>query len=79
MNTFAARLKHYRTLARLSQSELARRAGAGITIDSVQNWETGRREPRSGAILPLAIALGIDVILLLETGKKSSRKSAKPG
>jgi putative transcriptional regulator len=50
------RLRKLRQAAGLSQAELAARAG--LTVDSVQNWEQGRSEPSLSRAARLARALG---------------------
>jgi transcriptional regulator with XRE-family HTH domain len=50
-------LKRWREENGLSQSEALRvlnEAGIEVTLDSLQNWETGRWSPRAHVALPLA-------------------------
>jgi transcriptional regulator with XRE-family HTH domain len=60
-------LKHYREKAKLSQSQLAEKAG--ISVRTLQDYEQGRK-PLSGAaaatVLKLARALGLSLISDLE-------------
>jgi transcriptional regulator with XRE-family HTH domain len=50
-------LKHWREQNGCSQSDAVRvlkEAGIPVTLDSLQNWETGRRRPRADIALALA-------------------------
>lgn len=57
-------LRDLRILRVLTQDELAR--GVGVCLDTVNNWETGRRKPQMRHWKRLARALGIPVRLLCE-------------
>ncbi len=48
-------LRAWRARARLSQSEAARRLR--ISVDTLQNWESGRRTPRGFALVQLRALL----------------------
>jgi transcriptional regulator with XRE-family HTH domain len=50
------RLQQLRATAGLSQPELARRVG--VSVETLQDWETDVAEPGSGALSKLAAALG---------------------
>lgn len=54
---FPARLKQLRAAARMTQRELADRAG--VHIDTVAKWEAGGREPLLTQLAALARALGV--------------------
>ena len=47
--TFAAQLKQARHAAGLSQSQLAEKLG--VSVQTIKNWEVGRREPPTGPVL----------------------------
>ena len=67
---FAERLKSARKEAKMSQGTLAERAG--ISMRTLQNYETGKRYPASLDIaLNLANALGMTTEELLSEGEKS--------
>src|SRR5438552_2449305 len=51
------RLQQLRANAGLSQPELARRVG--VSVGTLQDWETDAGEPGSGALGKLAAALGV--------------------
>ena len=56
--TFPSTIKRYRLAASLTQAELARHLG--VSLQSVSNWETGRRVPwasRQDSILARAASL----------------------
>lgn len=54
---FAAILTAQRAKAKLSQSQLAERAG--ISVRTLQGYEVGRREPRWSHVCALARGLGV--------------------
>jgi transcriptional regulator with XRE-family HTH domain len=78
---FGSTLRRLREAVGLSQAELAERAG--ISVDSIQNWEQGRSSPRLEALPVLATALNVDVASLIadvsapET-KRPRGRPAKP-
>lgn len=63
MNELGERIRRLREAAKLTQVELATRAG--VSLRNVQNWEQGHRTPRVERLLPLAHALGVTVDALL--------------
>jgi transcriptional regulator with XRE-family HTH domain len=63
MEEFAARLRSLRETLGLSQSQLAARCG--VSLDSLQNWEQGRTEPRLSALVQLAKGLGLSLDVLV--------------
>jgi transcriptional regulator with XRE-family HTH domain len=75
--TFGQRVKRLRLAAGLSQSGLAR--AVGIPVDTVQNWETGRRAgPRLETAVTVAAALGVTLDELAgPPPKKKPRKKRK--
>jgi transcriptional regulator with XRE-family HTH domain len=54
--TVGSRIAEARRNARLSQEELARRTGYGIS--AIRSWEQGVRHPRPRALEKLAAILG---------------------
>lgn len=61
---FGQRVKKLRTERGLTQPELA--ALAGLTKDTISNWERGRRvDPPISAVRAIADALGVSVADLL--------------
>jgi transcriptional regulator with XRE-family HTH domain len=69
VDTFASRLKHFRERARLTQQELADRAG--ISRTHVGRLETGDGVPSWPTVCALAWALGVGP-------EKFSEKSPQP-
>ena len=70
-------LKRWREENGLSQSEAFRvlnEAGINVTLDSLQNWETGRWSPRAHVALPLADYLRENP----KIRKKQARRSVPP-
>lgn len=59
---------------RMSQSELARRAG--VTAHAVYMWESGRRYPTRGNLQAVATALGVSIAELY--GGELTRKRRLP-
>ena len=57
--SFAANLQRLREDATLTQAELARQAG--LSIDSLRNWEQDKALPKIDAVVKLATALGVSV------------------
>ena len=56
--TTAQLIKHYRELAGLNQSELARRVG--ISPQAVQHWEQNNANPRTSLLPKIASTLGVE-------------------
>jgi transcriptional regulator with XRE-family HTH domain len=66
-------LKHWREQNGFSQSEAVKvlnKTGIPVTLDSLQNWESGRRNPRAELALALADFLRGDPTV----PKKSARQ-----
>jgi transcriptional regulator with XRE-family HTH domain len=61
---FAGRLKEMREQARLTQQELADRAG--LSKAGIADLEQGRREPSWSTAVALAGALGVEVAAFLQ-------------
>ena len=61
--TFGQNLQRLRNKARLSQAGLAKRSG--ISVNSIQNWEIDRNQPRIEALPKLARALGVGLESLI--------------
>jgi transcriptional regulator with XRE-family HTH domain len=55
---FGEKLQALRERAKLTQAELAARAG--VSRRNVEAWEVGRRIPRTDAFFKLMAALGVD-------------------
>lgn len=60
-------LKRLRKSKGMNQEELARLSG--VSRNSIVNWETGKREPRTGDIERLSTALDVPLIELLASIK----------
>jgi transcriptional regulator with XRE-family HTH domain len=77
MPGFGSRLRTLREALGLSQSELATRCG--LPIDTLQNWEQGRSEPRLSALVQLAGCLGVslDALAGLSPKKRRGRPKSK--
>jgi len=67
---FGIQLRAARERAGLSQQELADKAG--ISIDSIQNWEQERTRPRLPALGKLAQTLGVSLDVLIMGGEDKS-------
>jgi transcriptional regulator with XRE-family HTH domain len=70
-------LKRWREANSLSQSEAVKvlnQTGIAVTLDSLQNWESGRRNPRASVALALADFLRQNT----KVSKKSSRRPKPP-
>jgi transcriptional regulator with XRE-family HTH domain len=74
MAEFGTRLRSLREALGLSQSQLATRCG--LSLDSLQNWEQGRTEPRLSALIQLAKCLGVSLDLL--AGIQAPRRRGRP-
>jgi transcriptional regulator with XRE-family HTH domain len=61
---FGARVRRLRMEARLTQAQVAKRAGASDER-LVSNWERGFCHPRIDRLAPLAQALGVSCDVLL--------------
>jgi len=71
MHTFAARLKHYREAAGLTQGELASLINA--SQGAVGNWEAGtRKSPRAVTLHAMAQALSVEPHVLLGESKTTA-------
>lgn len=71
---FGAAVRQHRTLIRLSQEDLAERAGLDRTY--VSGIERGTRNPSLRIIQSVANALGADLDVLFATAREIARKSA---
>jgi transcriptional regulator with XRE-family HTH domain len=70
-------LKRWREENGFSQSEAVKvlnKAGVAVTLDSLQNWESGRRSPRADVALALADFLRQNP----KVSKKSLRRVKPP-
>src|SRR5262249_55552379 len=73
---FGVQLRSAREAAGLSQRELADKSG--IALDSIQNWEQGRTNPRLPALSVLAAALGVSLdTLIVGDGSKDKGKRSR--
>lgn len=61
--TFGDRLAHAREAQKLTVEQLARRLG--LRVETLQNWEADRSEPRANRLQMLAGFLNISMIWLL--------------
>ncbi len=68
------RIRHFRTLARLEQKELASRIG--ISSNAVSNWENGRGRPDINLLPSLCEALNVSIYDLLAMEDPSPRYSS---
>jgi transcriptional regulator with XRE-family HTH domain len=76
--TMGQRLQRLRQAARLTQAELARRAG--VPLRSLLNWEQDRRQPRLDAVVDLARLLGVPLEeLLTNLAPREQRPPARKG
>ena len=70
--TFGQNLQRLRNKAGLSQAGLAERSG--ISVNTIQNWEIDRHQPRIEALPKLAEALGVAldalIPIIVEPNKK---------
>ena len=57
-------LRGYRKRQKLTQAELARRAG--VTVTTISNTETGRSEPTLAVLVKLAKGFGIGLSRFLD-------------
>lgn len=70
--TLGAAVRHHRELMRLSQEDLAERAGLDRTY--ISGVERGRRNPTVQVLQCLAQALGIDLDVLFATARELAVK-----
>lgn len=61
---------------RLSQAKFA--ALLGISVDTLQNWEQGRRSPQGPAKVLLRVAAAHPEALLAVSGQRPRRRTAAP-
>ena len=72
---FAEQLQKLRKAAGISQAELASRAG--VSLDSLRNWEQGRVLPRVDVAATLAAVLGVSLDALVDNDGDAAAE-AKP-
>jgi transcriptional regulator with XRE-family HTH domain len=72
---FGAAVREHRTLIRLSQEELADRAGLDRTY--VSGIERGRRNPSLRILQRIADALGVDLDVLFATAREIGRSEKR--
>ena len=72
---FGAAVRQHRALIRLSQEELAERAGLDRTY--VSGIERGTRNPSLRILQQVAGALGADLDVLFATAREIARKKAE--
>jgi len=70
---FGAAVRQHRTLMRLSQEELAERAGLDRTY--VSGIERGRRNPSLRILQKVADALGADLDVIFATAREIARSA----
>lgn len=68
-------LKVFRTQAGLTQAQLAEKVG--LSLNTILNFEKGRREPRSSDLQKIAAALGCGVSELLNPLPSPAPKRGK--
>ena len=71
--TFGENLQRLRNKAKLSQAGLAERSG--ISVNTIQNWEIDRHQPRIDALPKLAEALGVRLENLILPIMKSNQNT----
>jgi transcriptional regulator with XRE-family HTH domain len=71
---FGSAVRQHRTLIRLSQEELADRAGLDRTY--VSGIERGARNPTLKILQKVADALGVDLDVIFATAREIARKPA---
>jgi len=77
MTEFGIRLKELREAAKLTQQQLADKAG--VSQRAVSHWEQGLREPSWSNAKSLADALGVDCTAFEKRATRTSRtKRGRP-
>lgn len=71
-STLGARLRALRAAAKISRPELATKAG--VPYSSLTEWENDVSEPRWGAVVSLAQALGVDIHAFLPEGESADEE-----
>ena len=74
--TFGDRLALAREHAGMDQAQLARRIG--VKLQTIQNWETDRAEPRANRLQMLAGLLNVSIVWLM-TGSGAGAPVASDG
>ena len=64
MSTIGGRIRHYRDITEMSQEAAAQ--AAGVSVTAWRQWEYGKTEPKARNIAPIARALGITPLELLD-------------
>ncbi len=72
MSVIATRIKEARMVLKLSQAELAERAG--LTPSAISQFESGDRTPSYESLTKLSVALKVDLNFL--SGKDESKESS---
>jgi transcriptional regulator with XRE-family HTH domain len=65
---YAEAIRFLRLKAEMSQGDLARRIGGGITNQSVSGWERGRSRPSTENLFELARIFGVAADAIMSTG-----------
>jgi transcriptional regulator with XRE-family HTH domain len=73
--TFGQNLQRLRIKAKLSQAGLAQRSG--ISVNTIQNWEIDRHQPRIEVLPELAKALGVELHSLFVMNEERPAKRRK--
>lgn len=73
---FGTKLRAFRETKNLTQEVLAKQAG--LSVDTIQNWEQGRTRPRLPALIRLAKTLGASLDELVADEKPAARRRRKP-
>lgn len=74
--TTGQRIKAFRKQANLTQRELAQKIGSAT--GTIQQYELGKREPRSSQLQKIADALNVTIPKLMGAGMTVKDKAAKP-
>ncbi len=73
---FAVRLREIRMAAKMTQEELAQRAG--VTRVTIARLETGEREPSWSTVVAIANALGVAVTAFVPLVPEDKPAAEKP-
>ena len=74
--TIAEKIRYQRKLAKKSQDELSEIVG--VSLKTVQRWESGERSPRAEEIRRLATGLNVPAEYFISTDETSSSMSPIP-
>ena len=63
-NTIAQKIQYYRKLQNITQDELSKQSGIGLS--TIKKYETGNRNPKPDQLQKIAEALGISITVFLD-------------